>query len=724
MLRGRPNPRRRSPRVALALACAVALGVAGASPAVAQGEWSVPADALGSDGDQHVDYPPWSSQTHAAPAMAVGAVGDVNGDGLEDLAAGFGSSWAENSVYVTFSDRLGGAGDALGFGGFRIVAPWFWYGVSSAGDVNGDGLGDVAVLHTNSVSVVFGKLDGGTVHTSDLGSSGFTITGAGAGVSGGSEVYYNAGVVPLNDLNGDGVRDLLVQAGGDAAIVYPPRDAAGRTIDASVPGPYASRLTASDERRLDDAYVGTLGDLDGDGRDDVLVAGEEREGTDQVAYGVASPLPGTAVDLPSAVAAGRAFELRSHDGQPGWYGELESAFTLGDQDGDRRRDVGMTGHRNGHRHLRVAYSPAFGARVDIDDLGAADARGYRMRTYSDVIDVGDQNGDGRGDIATRNYVYFTDPARETGDREPVHSGFHFSFPGGGGTIVAPIADLNGDVKPELAVARVDVERNGDGSEWQGERATYAVDVFDSAGAPAVPLPDPPVELPGGGIEVPIEIGTGAGLRGGRTLGLRPRVELATATGPADVAADGGLTSSDGRTKRLALRASSAGGAPLRAGETYRVRYAVDNGRGLASVGPWRTFRFDAPPSSPSPGTSTRNTIRGTRRADRLIGTRLPDLIVGLGGDDALFGRAADDELRGGPGRDRLAGERGADVLRGGAGGDRLRGGPGRDLLDGGAGDDAIESRDGERDVVRCGRGRDSVRADRRDRLSGCERRRR
>jgi hypothetical protein len=38
----------------------------------------------------------------------------------------------------------------------------------------------------------------------------------------------------------------------------------------------------------------------------------------------------------------------------------------------------------------------------------------------------------------------------------------------------------------------------------------------------------------------------------------------------------------------------------------------------------------------------------------------------------------------------------------------------------GPGDDAINSVDGVRETIDCGSGRDTVRADRRDRLRGCE----
>jgi hypothetical protein len=39
---------------------------------------------------------------------------------------------------------------------------------------------------------------------------------------------------------------------------------------------------------------------------------------------------------------------------------------------------------------------------------------------------------------------------------------------------------------------------------------------------------------------------------------------------------------------------------------------------------------------------------------------------------------------------------------------------------GGAGNDTIEARDGRRDVIRCGAGHDKVKADKRDKLAGCE----
>ena len=95
--------------------------------------------------------------------------------------------------------------------------------------------------------------------------------------------------------------------------------------------------------------------------------------------------------------------------------------------------------------------------------------------------------------------------------------------------------------------------------------------------------------------------------------------------------------------------------------------------------------------------------RGTRQIDPIAGTAADERIVGLGGADRLRGAAGNDCLIGGPGADTLDG------------------GEGVDLLDGGGGRDVIAAVDGTRDLVRCGPGRDRVRADRVDRLRGCER---
>ena len=120
-------------------------------------------------------------------------------------------------------------------------------------------------------------------------------------------------------------------------------------------------------------------------------------------------------------------------------------------------------------------------------------------------------------------------------------------------------------------------------------------------------------------------------------------------------------------------------------------------------------------AAPLMGTSIRDSIAGTPRAD---------VIVLLGGDDRGYGGRGHDRIRGGAGDDRLIGGRGRDLLRGAGGRDVLRGGAGRDVLRGGRGPDLLDARDRRRDsAVRGGHGIDVCLLDPSDdrRARGCER---
>ena len=133
-------------------------------------------------------------------------------------------------------------------------------------------------------------------------------------------------------------------------------------------------------------------------------------------------------------------------------------------------------------------------------------------------------------------------------------------------------------------------------------------------------------------------------------------------------------------------------------------------------------------------------LNGTSKADTLFGLGGNDVLLGLAGNDLLDGGAGEDNLDGGSGRDKLKGQKGDDVLTGGDGDDVLIGGPGKDKLNGGKGNDklngnggkdslvggpgndTINSKDGVTELVKCGPGRDKVKADKKDKLSGCEKR--
>jgi Tol biopolymer transport system component len=150
------------------------------------------------------------------------------------------------------------------------------------------------------------------------------------------------------------------------------------------------------------------------------------------------------------------------------------------------------------------------------------------------------------------------------------------------------------------------------------------------------------------------------------------------------------------------------------GHAIRVVQASSNGLGTNSAASTPTKAVAPNPAACSnvfTGTSKRDVFRGTRGGDRFAGLR---------GNDILSGGPRADCLSGGKGKDRISGGTGRDRLSGGPGKDKIRGGKGRDRVSGGGRNDTINVVDGKRDRVNCGKGHDTVRADKKDRLRGCE----
>jgi Ca2+-binding RTX toxin-like protein len=514
------------------------------------------------------------------------------------------------------------------------------------------------------------------------------------------------------------VPDIALATQGGATIVFLRGDAAGSTIDASGPGPSVAELRAPDITSW--TSVDDLGDLDGDGRHDLMVAGT---GTGEAAYGVRVPRPGQTLDLGDAVIRHDAFVVRWDDRTPDGWGGLESASTLGDETGDGRRELALVTTPGYQRVLRVVFAPAFGTDTFVGDLGATDSRGYSFHPYGPVVDVGDQNGDGRGDFATVSAVYFTDPAAETGTREASYRGFGVD---GAQSVIDSVADLNGDGRPEIAT--VDNSSNG-----------AAIDVYDSIPAPQIGALSPIDFGRDGNMTTTFDVVTGAGHgRSGSPVVLWPQFEIAALDGtPLAQAWDTGpLPATTARTERLTLEARSWTllGPAMERGGTYKVRLAVDNGRGGYGHSDWETF-VDNGPQAPSPPpfpgdpnyplptappvrhvrTPLPKVIRGTSKADDLWAHDIDERIFGLGGNDRIDGAGGNDFIDGGSGNDKLIG---------GPGNDDLIGGGGKDKFAGGAGNDWINSFDGKVETIDCGAGKDSVTADKRDRVRHCEKVRR
>ena len=157
---------------------------------------------------------------------SVSHAGDVNADGLDDLLIGAWQHAGAGSSYVMLGGASGNANGVLGLSqlqgknGFRLdgeaSGDQCGYAVSSAGDINGDGVDDILIGasgHAGSRGrsyVVFGGSavgSDGVISLGDLnGQNGFALDGEFTNDNSGGAVG-SAG-----DLNRDGVDDLLIGA--------------------------------------------------------------------------------------------------------------------------------------------------------------------------------------------------------------------------------------------------------------------------------------------------------------------------------------------------------------------------------------------------------------------------------------------------------------------------------------------------------------------------------
>lgn len=235
----------------------------------------------------------------------VADVGDVDGDGCHDFGVGAVSHLGHSKRYVrVFSgaDRT----PLLTLRDSRSGGALFGASIAAAGDVDGDGHGDVIVgsprfLMGRGNAQVFSGADGRRLAK---------LEAADGGAS------FGWSVCSLSDLDDDGRPDLAVSSFEtfDAAIVVVYSGATGREID---------RI----ESLHGGAVLANAGDVDGDGLDDLLVGCPARS--------VEALYQGEARVLSGATRK----ELHRWPG-PRMHTSLGSAVAgVGDLDGDGRGDL-------------------------------------------------------------------------------------------------------------------------------------------------------------------------------------------------------------------------------------------------------------------------------------------------------------------------------------------------------------------------------------------------
>jgi len=233
--------------------------------------------------------------------ILVAAAGDVNNDGRADLLIGAPEG---DRAYVVFGSDTAPpdlAAVAAGVGGFVVLAEApgqrAGFALAGLGDVNNDGRDDFAVGAYDGgpdgegrVYVVFGRGGGAPVDLAAVadGQGGFVITGEAAGDRAG--VY----VANVGDLNLDGLADLAIGAsrqGADNAgavyVVFGKIDAAPIDLAAIAAGQGGFRVDGAEAGGLAGRAVAAAGDVNADGRPDLLIGAYLADGPGGIDSGAA-----------------------------------------------------------------------------------------------------------------------------------------------------------------------------------------------------------------------------------------------------------------------------------------------------------------------------------------------------------------------------------------------------------------------------------------------------
>jgi VCBS repeat-containing protein len=581
----------------------------------------------------------FNGEYNSLTGFSVSGAGDVNGDGIDDLIIGaplaYGSTTASygygGEAYVVFGSAAGfgasfelsslAAGD--GSTGFAVLGQNSDYAgtaVSSAGDINGDGIDDLIVgalyangdaAYSGGAYVVFGTNAGfgPTLEVSALnGADGFAILGIQA------YDYSGRSVSGAGDVNGDGIDDLIV--GSYAYGSNGPYSGQAYVVFGSNTTPFAAELDLSGLNGANgfaingvDAYdragfaVSGAGDINGDGFNDLIVGAPGQYGYGGTSY----------VVFGSAAGFGGAFELSTllaangGDGSTGFEISGGSLFDFsgfsvsgaGDVNGDGIDDlvIGAPGTSAfaGAAYVVFGSTAGFGANLDLSVFAAGNGdAGFVLNG----IDGGGRGGKG-GDF----------------------SGFSVSGAG----------DVNGDGADDLIVGAYGGNPNGGNS---GESyiifglnpgETFVASVADDLAG---------VETPGNGSAVAPVIGD---VIANDPLG----VEVSAVNG--DAAGVGGTTT--GGFGVLAMAAD--GEFSYQINSTQAEVLALDGNEFLLDQ-----FAYTATDDNGDPSTADLSII--ISEANIVLGSNSDDAAVnGTAGDDVTLGGGGGDELNGNGGSDRF-----------------------------------------------------------------------
>lgn len=461
---------------------------------------------------------------------SVSDLGDVNGDGIDDIIIGApeadnGTLLNVGEAYVIFGATGITTADITldGTTGFAVRGvdsnDRIGTAVSSAGDVNNDGINDILIGGSGKAIVIFGSTTG----FSSLYTESSIINGVNGIILEDTSIENNFGetLSILPDVNGDGIDDIIV---GDPnglqghAYVFYGNSAIGNTDVASLDGSNGFKIEAFSQSHSG-LYlnVSNAGDINNDGIEDIVLGYPYYDEGGQDSTGRVAVVYGSSTGFPSV------FSLSSLNGTNGFViTEDVGGETLGkavsdakDFNGDGIDDIAIIGARTAY--VVFGKTTAFGASVDISDIPTTDkfvfTAGWYQTSYmfSDIDGLSDINHDGISDLivsTSSNYGY-----AKSGSVYVIYgstslpsvmesleiigtNGYHIFYDqryglNGFGHAVSDAGDFNNDGATDIVVG----QRNPRSDEKGATHIFFGntLDVIDNT-APTINCPSEPQEL--------------------------------------------------------------------------------------------------------------------------------------------------------------------------------------------------------------------------------------
>ncbi|WGM38577.1 hypothetical protein [Caulobacter sp. NIBR1757] len=634
--------------------------------------------------------------------ISVASAGDVNGDGIDDLIIGAKyadpNGSASGASYVVFGRTTGFAAELNpstldGTTGFQIngeaTTDLSGVSVASAGDVNGDGIGDLIigamVADPNGASsgasyVVFGRTTGfaATLELSGLnGTTGFQINGEVANDQSG------ASVASAGDINGDGVDDLIIGAkyadpngssSGASYVVFGRTTGFAAELNLSTldgtTGFQINGEVASDQSGIS---VASAGDINGDGIDDLIIGARLADPngfSSGAGYVVFGRTTGFAAEL----------NLSTLDGTNGFQinGEVAgdragvSVASAGDINGDGIDDLVIgaytadpKGSNSGASYVVFGRTTGFAAVLELSTLDGTNGFQINGKASGDfsgwsVASAGDVNGDGVDDLIIG--AYGADPNGSGSGASYVIFGraSSVSFAGTSGDDVrsgGAMADSLSGQGGNDTLNGLDGDDLLDGGDLSDvlNGGNGADDLIGGGGGDILNGDDGADELNGGDGADKLFGGTGTDLLNGGTGNDRMDGQSDVDTlngGVGNDYLDGGLGAdvmSGGADNDIYIVDDASDQTIELAGEGYDiVRTAMDGWVLSENI---EALQLQGSADIDGSGNAGANNLQGNTGANSLDGGAGSDTINGNDGDDFIIGGLGNDLLRGGTGAD-------------------------------------------------------------------------